>query len=256
MRLVASIIIALFISTILFFITKLWGTSYQYIDYKHPFYENIQTPLQFKAVKNTTELQHLAQTEQALYVKLAITADQKVIVHFSEQQTTTFRNKLLSELSKEIAEGLVVELALAVPMISNHKVIFDLTENPMSGPDIILTEFKKNNLSEGKQFIFTGGYEAPIKELKTSMPAWLFGATQPEILKIKALESLYLIEAAIYRADFIIHPLKYYNKDFFTETLLNDTKRRFKRIIIGPIKSSAELDESLKLKPFGVIISF
>ena len=81
----------------------------------------------------------------------------------------------------------------------------------------------------------------------------LFGTTQPEILKLKAMESLHLIEAATMRADVLIYPLTYYKKTFYTEALQTELKRRFKKIIVGPV-SATEIEEAKKLNPLGIIV--
>jgi len=252
MRILTSILIAFFVSTVTFFMTKLWGQSYQYIDYKHSFYENVQTPVEFKAAKDVSGLTTLIQSTDPLWINLAITADQKLIVHFSNTEPTMYRNQTWAQLSQDQAAGKLILFAEVAEQLKKHKLVLNLTENPMSGPDIILHEMNQLGFSKMENFIFTGPYEAALKEIKNKMPAWLFGTTSPEILKIKAMESLFLIEAAIYRADFVIHPLKYYKKEFFTPTLLADTQRRFKRIIIGPL-SNDEIESAKKLNPFGIV---
>lgn len=249
MRFILSTIIALFVSVVFFLIIKFWGLSQSYIDYNHSFYKNLEIPVTF-TFPNEQSFESTLNTQQSIYLPIAITADQKIVIHFHDE-ATFIRNKTWAELSSDPASKYFL-LSDYAHILKTKKILFKLTENPMSGPDIILEDFEKFGLLSGENMIFTGSYEAPLKELKSKKPEWLFGASQPEILKIKAMESLYLIESATYRADFIIHPLTYYKRPFFTEALMTDLKRRFKRVIIGPLEQE-ELNEALKLNPFGVI---
>ena len=78
-------------------------------------------------------------------------------------------------------------------------------------------------------------FDVPMKYLKEKQPTYLFGTTQPEILRIKALESIWLIEASTFRADLVVHPELYYNHEFFTDKLRAELQRRFRRFIVGPV---------------------
>ena len=246
MRLFVSIVIALFVSGIFFFMIKFWGLSQPHIDYNHNFYKDVTTPLIFKTLteRNFTELLH---SSEPLYIHLAITADDKVVLAFPESQLS-YRKIKFADLKNQ---GILLEKE--IEFLNNKKIIFNVIENPAAGPDILFAEFQKLKLDKAENFIITSPYEAVLKELKTKSPTWIFGTSTPEILKIKAMESLFLIESASYRADMVIYPLKYYHQDFYSEKMLTDLKRRFKRFIVGPIPEK-DLSEAKKLNPFGIIL--
>ncbi len=246
MRLFVSIVIALFVSSVFFFIIKFWGLSQQHIDYNHNFYKDVATPLIFKTLtkQNSTEL---LRSSDPLYINLAITADDQVVIAFPEPNLQ-YRKIKLADL-----KNYGMSLQSEAGHLSNKKIIFNMIENPVAGPDILFSEFQKLKLDQAENFIITSPYDAVLKELKTKKPTWIFGTSAPEILKIKAMESLFLVESASYRADIIIYPLKYYQHDFYSETLLKDLKRRFKRFIIGPI-AEKDLADAKKLNPFGIIL--
>ena len=110
-------------------------------------------------------------------------------------------------------------------------------------------------MEKGENFIITSSFEAPLKALKEIAPALVYGSTQPEILKIVAMQSMYLLEATTLRADVIIHPLKIRNQHFFNEEIMTEMTRRHKKIIVGPLYEG-ELAEALLLKPYGVIVNY
>lgn len=254
MRLLMSVIISLLVSVIFFLIAKKWGQSQQYIDYNHPFYAQSglqpKEPLLFIKSRPENLLKNL-NSDQNLYLDIAITKDQKIIIVNDADYTPTskYTHKMLSEIGDR---GLLI--SEYIPLLKNKKIILNIIENPAAGPDIVVYELEKMKMSSGDNFIIISPYEAQMKNLKERAPTYLFGSTAPEILRIKALESVFLIEAATFRADIIIHPLKFYGKTFFTETLQTDMARRFKRIIVGPLDVS-EKSSALELKPFGIILN-
>ena len=246
MRLFLSIVIALFVSSVFFFTIKFWGLSQHYIDYNHSFYKDVETPIIFKK-PNINNFHALMRSTEPLYLNLAITADDKIVIAFPEVNFQ-YRRFRFADL---IDQAFLLENQLE--FLKNKKIIFNITENAVAGPDIIFTEFQKMQLDKAENFMISSPYEAVTKELKIKAPTWIFGTSTPEILKIKAMESLYLIESAVYRADIIVYPLKYYHHDFYSETLLTDLKRRFKRFIIGPI-AEKDLPQAKALNPFGIIL--
>jgi hypothetical protein len=97
-------------------------------------------------------------------------------------------------------------------------------------------------------------YEAPLRSLKEIEPAFVYGSTTPEILRIVAMQSMHIIEAVSFRADAIVHPLEIRNQEFYNDELVNEMKRRHVKIIVGPINPS-EMDRARKIDPYGIIIS-
>ncbi len=246
MRLFLSVFISLFVSAIFFFTVKFWGQSQRYIDYNHPFYSNIQTPLIFQKSNSQTLIDNL-NSDQNLYLDIALTLDQQIVLPL-QSINTKYRAENFSKLSEPAA--LMSDYAVK---LQNRKIILNLIENPIAGPDIILAELKKMGFAKAENFVFTSPFDAQMKDLKEKAPAYLFATTLPEILRIKSMESVYLIESSVFRSDIVIHPLNFYKEAFFSETLLKDIKRRFKRFIVGPINLS-QIDEAKKLNPLGIVI--
>jgi hypothetical protein len=246
MRLFFSVAISLFVSAVFFFTVKFWGLSQRYIDYNHPFYSKVQTPLMFQKSNSETLIKNL-NSKQNLYLDIALTLDQQIVLPLNSINTK-FRSDNFTKLSEPAA--LLSDYA---EQLKDRKIILNLIENPIAGPDIILAELKKMGFEKAENFVFTSPFDAQMKDLKDKAPAYLFATSNPEILRIKAMESVYLMEAAVFRSDIVIHPLKFYNQLFFTDTLRNDLQRRFKRFIVGPVNPK-DIEEARKLNPFGIIV--
>ena len=252
MRVIAAIIISLFVTALTFFIVKFWGQSQPYADYKHPFYETTEI-LIFKKPAFENIDQVITTTSENLYLDIANTKDQKmVIVKVNPDQLTDhtkdIRNKLYADVEKD-----VLLLQKYKDHLQKRRIIFNLNENAIAGHLIFMDTIKALGLEKAENFIVTTPYETLSKSIKELVPTMLFGTTQPEILKLKAMESLHLIEAATMRADVLIYPLTYYKKTFYTEALQTELKRRFKKIIVGPV-SATEIEEAKKLNPLGIIV--
>ncbi len=246
MRLFFSVFISLFVSAVFFFTVKFWGQSQRYIDYNHAFYSNVQAPLIFEKSTEKTLVENL-QSNKNLYLDIAITLDQQIVLPL-QSENTKFRSVNFNDVKSS-----AVLMSDYATQLNGRRFILNLIENPIAGPDIILNELKKMGFDKENNFVFTSPYDAQMKDLKEKVPAYLFGTTNPEILRIKSMESVYLMEASVFRSDIVIHPINFYREAFFTETLLKDLKRRFKRFIVGPIKPE-QIEEAKKLNPLGIII--
>lgn len=261
MRLVMSIIVSLSVSLILFMIVKMWGKSQIFIDYQHPFYSldtNQKAPLIFLELhKDWTIDSALKKYEEfqvdGIWINVAVTSDQKTVV--LKKPIEQVRKLTYAEVQNDAYTAAEIKRFL-----SNRRVILNFLENPISGPELIQDFVKESGLLEKKLFAVLSPYDPPMRFLKEQQPTFIFGTTQPEILRIKALESIYLIEASTFRADLVVHPWDFYgHQSFFSETLVNEMSRRFKRLVVGPIEQpqweDLQTNERIrKVNPFIVVI--
>jgi len=253
MRIIAVTIASLLVSFIIFLTVKFWGQSHVYPDFKHPLFtagEQANGPLIF-IKPSFANLEQAIKDEPNLYLDVVSTVDGRLAIAKKEwsPKIKPIRNSTYEEIKNDLI--LIYDLKDILPQ---KKVIFNIAENAQAGHAIFLEEIKKANLGKGENFIVTSPYEAMASALKELAPTFIYGSTQPEILKIAAMRSMYLLEALNLRADVVIYPLKIRNQDFFGEDLLNELKRRHKRFIVGPIEKE-ELPQAEALKPFGIIIN-
>lgn len=237
---------------VIFLILKIWGGSQTFISYHHPFYNQRQngTVVQFEKPEFIKIPEILKKSKKNIYLDIATTKDGIIVIHeVNKYKTSSFRNQYFKDI-----KDVVLNLADFKNNLQNRKIIFNLTENAIAGDKTLIEEFQKLSLTDKSEILISAPYEVMSKSLKELAPTYIFATSTPEILRLKAMESFYLIETASLRADVIIHPLYYYKKLFFTETFLQEIKRRNKKIIIGPIPQS-EYEDALKLNPFGIIVN-
>ncbi len=268
MRLLIATLIALSVSFTFFIMVKIWARSQPYGEYNHPFFTSshgstTQSPTESLVFKILTpqNLSEGLKTEKNIYLNIAITSDLKLIIldkdyEAQKQFDKKVTAKLHSRLFADIADGTTNSAVLVEnykEQLKDKRIIFNMQDNPLQGTTVFIDAMKSIGLDAGNNFLFISAFDPPSKDLKSQQATYIYGTSDPEILKIKALESMYLIEAATFRADVVIHPLTYYKQPFFTEILIAELKRRHKKFIIGPLQDG-EMNDALALKPFGVII--
>lgn len=251
MRIIVVTLATLFVFFIALLTIKFWGKAQIYTDYKHPMFQSPAGGIEF--VKPSYEhLDEIIKSKKNIYLDIAVTFDQKLVIPKRKWHTTEKPIRLFnySEIKNDVI--LVVDIK---DQLKNKKIIFNLAENAQAIHETFMYDMKQIGFEKGDNFIVTSQFEAPIKALKEIAPALIYGSTQPEILKIVAMKSMYLLEAATIRADIIIHPLKIRNQNFFNDEIIEELKRRYKKIIVGPINSE-ELGEAQRLQPFAVILNY
>lgn len=254
MRIILISLGSLFVSLFIFLTIKFWGKSLTYSDYSHPIYasesQNLQQPLIFIKPK-TENILNTIQAQTNLFLDVYSTEDGRLVIpkRVWSAKEKPIRYSKLQEINDQVI--LVSDLK---DILASKKIIFNIVENAQAGHIIFVEEIKKAGLEKGQNFIVTSPYEAMAKSLKDIAPTYLYGSTQPEILKLLAMKSMHLIEAVNLRADLIIHPLTIRNQKFFDEELIQEMAHRHKRVIIGPIDSSQQT-EAESLKPFGIILN-
>lgn len=239
----------LLLSLVCFWIVKLWGRSQVYTEYQHPLLAEKTLPIIF--IKPSPEnIDAVIKSDQNVYLDVATTLDQKLVLakRAWNKKEKTIRNQNFADL-----KGDVIEVSEYKDFLAKKKIIFNLVENAQAGHEIFFYNIQQIGLGKGLNFMVTSPYEALIKALKETQPELVFGSTTPEILKILAMNSMHLIEAATIRADVIIHPLSVRGQTFYVSDLLQDFKRRHKKIVVGPI-SEAEIEKAASLNPYGLII--
>lgn len=233
-----------------FWTIKFWGQSKLFVDYNHPLLTKTQTEPYLFVLPRPENISAAIIANDNLYLSVATTLDEKLV-------TPT---KVWSKQEKQIRYQNYEDLKASVLLLENYKdqlrnkiIIFNISENAAAGHEIFIDNLKKLGLDKGENVIITTPFESVAKAIKEISPALLFGTSQPEILKLLAMDSMWLIEATNIRADFLIHPLQIRNQTFFTNSILNEMHRRHKRIIIGP-ELETNLEVAKSLSPFGIII--
>ncbi len=251
MKIIFVSVATLFVFFIGLLTIKFWGKSLVYTDYKHVMLQSQAEPIEF-IKPGYARLNEFIKSNKNLYLDISVTFDQKLVIPKRKWLST---EKPIRLFKYDEVKNDVILLTEIKDSLSQKKIIFNLIENAQAIHQTFMYDMKQIGLDKGQNFIVTSPFEAPIKALKEIAPALVYGSTQSEILKIVAMQSMYILAATNLRADVIIHPLKIKKHNFFNEEILAELNRRFKKIIIGPMGPD-ELNEALALKPFAVILNY
>lgn len=250
MRIIVVTAVTLFFGFMSFWAVKYWGLSQTFTEYRHPMLQTEQIPVEF--VRPTfANLDRDIASAPNLFLDLSVTFDQKLVI---PRRTWASTEKPIRLHNYDEIKSDLILLTDVAEKLKGKKLILNIIENAAAVHENFMAGMKELGLEKGENFIVTSPYEAPLKALKEIAPALVYGTTQPEILKIMAMQSMHLLEAANLRADVIIHPLKIRGHDFFTGELVAEIKRRHRKMIIGPVNPE-ELDAARKLEPMGIILT-
>lgn len=252
MRILLITLVTFFVFFIALLTIKFWGKAQIYTDYKHAIFQQ-KSAVGIEFLRPSYDrLAEVIKSDKNIYLDVTVTFDQKLVIPKRKWISTEKPIRLFKY--EEIKNDVILATDIKDQLV-NRKIIFNLVENAQAIHETFMYDMKQMGMEKGENFIVTSQFEAPIKALKEIAPALIYGSTQPEILKIVAMQSMYVLEAANIRADIIIHPLKIRNQNFFNDEIMEELKRRYKKIIVGPINSE-ELSEAQRLQPFAVILNY
>ncbi len=253
MRILLVTFCSLIACLIIFWTVKFWGRSLRFVPYGHPLYAYAAQnngPIIFEK-PNPQDVESAINSTANLYLNVASTADQRVVIPKKDWPANL---KAIRYSQYSDIQANVLLLSDVKEKLTGRKIIFNLVENAQAGHAIFFDELKKLGWEKGYDLIVTSPYEAMASALKDIAPTLLYGSTQPEILRLVAMNSMMLIEAVSFRADIVIHPLQIKNQLFYDVDLLAELSRRHKKFIIGPIKAG-EKSVAQQLNPFGIIVT-
>jgi glycerophosphoryl diester phosphodiesterase len=91
-----------------------------------------------------------------------------------------------------------------------------------------------------------------IKELK---PMWVFGTSYSDIMRLLSFESIYLLPATQFKGDVFVSPFTVMKRPAISDGVIEEMRRRNKRIILGPVETEEEFKKASDLKVDGYITS-
>lgn len=250
MKIIIISITTIFVFFISLLTVKFWGKGQSYTAYNHTMLQSQENIIEF-IKPNYEHLEEIIESDKNIYLDVSVTFDQKLVFAKRKWLNT---EKPIHLLTYDEIKNDVILITDVKNQLKNKKIIFNLNENAQAIHQTFMYGLQQIGLENGENFIVTSQFEAPLKALKEIAPALVYGSTQPEILKIVAMQSMYLLEATTLRADVIIHPLKIHKHNFFNDEILGEMRRRHKKIIVGPINSE-EINEAQQLHPFAVILN-
>lgn len=265
----AGLLVFLFLSL---FLTRNWGLSQVEGRYDHPFFDN-QASANPEIFEETFNLQNLKdksyitvhQTEDGQMILMKPTEIVSFLKFKKEEQRGTpqqfvfkgnkINNYSLDEIQKTNPTFTKLDqLIQKICQNPKYRFILNVGDNA-TNIDLQLVSFLDQCPTIGDQMILSSRVGIVITSIKTLRPRWLYGSSQDDWTRFLTFDSLYLLPATPFKRDIYITPLKYRKRKMINQDIVDELRRRNKRIIIGPLENQQDLELAQTFKPDGLILT-
>jgi hypothetical protein len=251
-------VLILFISVL---ITRFWGQGQQFVDFQHPFFQ-AASPLYIIKAKQESDIDEAltAQPLAGIWLDVETTLDKKVIVFtrdFSEKELSmeayrgpksmAYDFQRLKNIRPEIKE-----LKEVIAQYPQQHFILNILDN-VENVHVAITQALKGLHAE-KRILLQSNFNIVMSSIKELEPFWLYGCSQADLMRFLTFESMWVLPAAPFKGDVFISPYKLMNREAFNEEILQDVRRRKKKIVLGPILQRTDFADALRLKADGIVI--
>jgi hypothetical protein len=161
------------------------------------------------------------------------------------------RNKAVKDLEQTPTDArpLLKDLLLKFP---NAKFVINCDQNVQ---DIQLQLVKV--IEETKsvdRVMLQSNYNTILISAKEKLPMLVFGSTIADLTRLKTFESMWLLPSASFAGDVFFAPMRYRNRDTFSRDILQEMRRRFKKIYLGPLSTPEEIAKAKEFEPDGLFV--
>lgn len=105
-----------------------------------------------------------------------------------------------------------------------------------------------------EKIILQSDYNTILISTKDKAPLVLYGSTPADLTRLKVFDSLWLLPAAPFKGDLFISAFKYRNIPTLNRDIALELKKRFKKIILGPLSNETEIQQAMELSADGLFI--
>lgn len=229
-----------------FFLTLVhfWGTSRNYPTYDSKFFAGSVAPL--KVVPWQQEGFIKDDPSWALWADVYRGEENQIIVmpwieHGKEVKTlekkTNPTRPLLADLLKEFPE---------------RKFILNIVHN-VENIHVQVAKIIDETASENR-ILLQSPYNVILDSIKQLKPLLTFGSTPADLVRLKSFSALKIVSAAPFKGDAYVGALGIKGVPSLDTEIVNELKRRHKKIILGPIFTKEELATAQSLGADGLFV--
>jgi len=266
MRLLLISLCSLILLGMMLATARFWGLGIPYQEFKHDFFE--------KRALYTLRVENLGQAADAvkadpdvvLWIDVRITKDQKLIVLSPETAQSYLKKESIGSefigskvhyYNWSLLKSLFVEAKFLSDFVSQfpqQRFIINVIDNQYKIDQFVVSELKAH--SPEKRFLIQSETDIIIKSVKEREPFWLYGMSLPELTRLVTFSSIGLHPAISVRGDVLITPFKIHQRNFMNEEVLLEMKRRMKKVLLGPLKNEADINQAASLFQKNLIDGF
>jgi hypothetical protein len=262
MRVLFISVVSVVVLFVVLTMTRLWGLGQQFPPFEHPFFANTSGPLLILRTENEKELQEAvaAKPDVVIWLDVETTSDKKVIT-FSrdftpkEMSIEAYRGPksfAYQYQQLQIVHPDVRELHDIVAKYPQQRFVMNVTDNVENVHKWITESLK--DLAAEKRILLQSNYNVIMTSIKELQPFWLYGCSQADLMRFLTFDSMWILPATPFKGDVYISPFKLLGRPAFHENILEEVRRRNKKIILGPAIDKSEYDDAVRLKADGIIV--
>ncbi|RYZ87286.1 MAG: hypothetical protein EOP04_12035 [Proteobacteria bacterium] len=261
MRVILLSIFMVFILFIGLLITRFWGQGQQFADFQHTYFEGAAPVIILKA-NTDSQIQEAiaAKSDIAIWLNVETTLDKKIIVFSkeflqNEMSVEAYRGgrSMAYDLQKlKLIHPEIQELSEILKKYPAQRFVLNVMDN-VDHVHKWLTESTKG-LNGEKRIVLQSEYNVVLNSIKELEPFWLYGSSKADLMRFMAFESMWILPAVPFKGDVFIAPFKLMKRTAFSDNIIDEVRRRKKKIILGPATNKAEYDNALRLKADGIVI--
>ncbi len=236
---------------------RFWGLGLPHQEFKHPFFE--QRAIYTVQVENLGQAADAMKADPAvvLWLDVRISKDRKLFVLSQttahsflkpENMGSDFRGSKTymydwAQIKTYFTEA--KPLTDFVSQFPQQRFIVNVIDNHDQIHELLTKELSE--CSPEKRILVQSETDVILKSVKDKEPFWIFGTSLPELTRLVTFSSIGLQPAISVRGDVMISPLRLHERTFINEEVLIEMKRRLKKVLLGPIKNDAELNQAVSL---------
>lgn len=271
MRVLLISIATFIVIGVLILMTRIWGLGQTFQEFPHEFFAG-GTPLTVVKADSLDSVRAILakKSDAAIWIDVRVSNDKVAFVlapsrdeefmvnrlkmQEANPQTRIYTGGRLSEYSWEQ----INEFYKTTPALKEYylqfpqtRFVLNLVDNAM---DVHVTVTDAiEGLNPDKRTIIQSEANVVIDSVKSLKPAWLYGTSVPDLVRMLTFDSLYLLPAIQYKGDVFIAPFKISKRNAFNADIITEMRRRHKKVLLGPLKSAEEYAKAQTYSPDGYI---
>ena len=103
--------------------------------------------------------------------------------------------------------------------------------------------------------LIASDYGPVTHSIKREKPLFAYGSSEADRVRLGVLEAMFILPSTPFHADFYVGPLTIQGVSVIDPKIMAEMKRRFKPVILGPLKTQQEIDTAARLKADGLYIT-
>jgi hypothetical protein len=125
--------------------------------------------------------------------------------------------------------------------------ILKIQDNALDVDRRLIEWVEKNSFQD--RAVVTSEIDLIVTSLKDQRPLWVYGSSRSDLVKLLTLTSVHLGGLANFKRDFFFTPVTLQRRSVLNEEVVKEMKRRFKKVVIGPVHTDQDRAEALRFHP-------